>query len=209
MKKIAIVALMLLIALNANAQWPRSYKWFATLGGGAQLFWGEEYRNASVGGDLLSPAVSASVGRHLNHVWALRAMYQGYESRSLTTDPCNAYANGKLGHDQFYRQKFGTSSLQLDIMFNLSSAVCYYPRRFYECIPYLGVGAGYSYRGDASTLSPSATLGLYNRFRLCRRWDLNLDLSASMYSDNYNKIKDSDVPIDVIAMATVGLTYKF
>lgn len=215
MKKLLLITSALVFVLfsqSASAQSVSAKKsgWFVTIGGGGQVYYGESDTEASFS-DRITPALDISVGKWMSPVWGARIQYNGLGMKGLT-NASNPYSSAAYKDTHLYEQKFGYWNIHADLLFNLSAAICQYPRRFYELIPYGGIGYAGSYgKGDnenANSCSVSLNGGLLNKFRVCRSVDLYLDLRAVMLQDKLDK-QVGGIRFDGAAGATLGVTYKF
>lgn len=180
--------------------------WFFSLAAGAQTYWGENDGEAGFS-KRITPAFDLSFGRWLNHIWGVRLQYNGFGVKGATSAN-NVYADDVISGST-YKQSFDYMNLHVDLMFNLNSAVCYYHRRFYEIIPYVGVGYARAYKDSCpSENSLSINGGLLNKFRLGRSFDLNLDLRAMLVKESFENEKGG-FPLEGVTAATLGVTYRF
>lgn len=82
----------------------------------------------------------------------------------------------------------------------------YDSERFYSIQPYLSFGVVQCYDNGATDLM--AGVGLFNAFRISDKFDINLDLRAAAYKNNYLQTIGVYTP-DAVLSATIGATYKF
>ncbi len=209
-RKTIIVALAALLAVGAASAQTKdklARPWFAAIGGGINMWWGDNFRDATFG-ELTTPQITAYVGYWFRPALGVRVKYDGYSANSVS-EKMNDYVKcGSYAKSGMHIQEFGMTHIHADLLWNLSATVCQYPRRFYELIPYLGVGAIRTYRNDTSRLLPIATFGLLNKFRLSRRLDLHLDLSACATPDKAD-LQVTEIAFDTPAGASLALSYKF
>lgn len=185
--------------------------WFISLGGGAQMYFGDHDRQMSLG-DRLSPALDIAVGKWFTPDVGVRVMYSGLSIKGATQG--GPHSNGKpiSGKPQtgywLTEQKFDFFNLHGDVMFNLSNLLCgYNENRFWNCSPYIGLGWMRTWE-DPSSNEVSANLGILNSFRISSAFDLNVDVRGVMVNDRF----DGEVggrKEEGLLSATVGITYKF
>ena len=112
-----------------------------------------------------------------------------------------------------------------DVLFNLTQMVCGYNEdRFYSLIPYAGLGFATTLERASTTGRHSnevtASIGLLNRFRINRAWDINLDIRGAYVGDHFDQEDVSATPAGVpvntagrwgegLLTATVGVSYNF
>jgi outer membrane protein OmpA-like peptidoglycan-associated protein len=186
-----------------------SSNWFVSVGGGAQMYFGDYDKQMSFG-DRLTPALDIAVGKWLTPDVGVRLMYSGMEYKGLTLD--GSHSTGTLykikDKMNLYEQKIKYFHFQADVMFNLSNLLFgYNPTRFYSASPYVGLGWMMAYQHPLSR-EVSATLGLLNSFRLNSAFDLNLDIHGDYVNDRF----DGEVvgrSGEGGLTASVGVTYKF
>ena len=112
-----------------------------------------------------------------------------------------------------------------DVLFNLTQMVCGYNEdRFYSLIPYAGLGFATTLERASTTGRHSnevtASVGILNRFRINRAWDINLDIRGAYVGDHFDQ---EDVASTLsgqavntagrwgegLVTATVGVSYNF
>jgi outer membrane protein OmpA-like peptidoglycan-associated protein len=188
---------------------PFSHNWFVSIGGGAQMYFGDYDKQMSFG-DRLTPALDIAVGKWFTPDIGFRLMYSGMEYKGLTLD--GSHSTGTLyktmGKMNLYDQKIKYFHFQGDVMFNLSNILFgYNPTRFYNASPYVGLGWMVAYQHPQSR-EVSATIGLLNSFRLNSAFDLNLDIHGDYVNDRF----DGEIvgrSGEGGLTAAVGITYKF
>lgn len=154
------------------------------------------------------------------------ALYRLYSDDPYLTldDP-----NGKW----YYKQSTWTYGVYLLAMLDLNNAIAGYKEdRVWHSIIYAGGGilGSFGYRfpenlpehlktGATTYLSPSFNAGWLNSFRLTKNLDLNIDIRGKIVSDKFDgESRDdepdmqhfaSNVPIDGVIGAAVGVTWRF
>ncbi len=202
--------------------------WFINANGGAQIFLGDLDKYMKFG-DRIAPAIDASVGKWFTPGIGVQVSYSGFKLKGTYMDAYQA-AHWKTneraelrkkyeGNATLYKQDAEFFNFHADVLFNLSNLLCgYNEKRFYNLIPYVGVGYFHSYgHDDNKSNSVSFHAGLINKFRLASRWDLNLTLRGSIFDDDVdgeisgwtiNGQDGQNEDFDGMAGVTLGLTYR-
>lgn len=205
--------------------------WFVTVQGGGNMYFGDHDRQCKFG-DRIAGTAGFSVGKWVSPVVGIRANYIWAGQRGATKweaawedtgfGPTGVDIAGKgagTGHN-LQGQKFSFGNVSVEAMLNLSNLFAGYKEdRFYNCIPYIGVGFAhvYSPSGDVAKVNSningkgreaSANLGIFNSFRLNKSLDLNIDLRSMYVNDRFDaegggRFGEGDLSV------SVGLTYKF
>lgn len=186
-----------------------SRNWFVSVGGGAQMYFGDYDPKMSFG-DRLTPALDIAVGKWFSPAIGVRLMYSGMEYKGLTFN--GSHSTGSLyktmGKTKLYNQKIKYYHFQGDVMFNVSNLLFgYNPTRFYSASPYVGLGWMVA-RQHPQSHEVSATIGLLNNFRLNSAFDLNLDIHGDYANDRFDGEVSGNYGEGGLT-ATVGITYKF
>ncbi len=185
--------------------------WFISVGGGAQMYFGDHDRQMSFG-DRLSPALDIAVGKWFTPGIGVRVMYSGLSLKGATQN--NIHSNGKPISGKPWEgywlkeQEIDFFNLHGDVLFNLSNLFCGYSEtRFWNCSPYVGVGWMRAWEHPSSR-EVSANLGILNSFRVSPAIDINLDLRGTLVNDRFDGESGGRREEGLFA-ATIGLTYKF
>lgn len=176
--------------------------WFISVGGGAQVYFGDDSGKAGFG-DRLAPALDIAVGKWFTPGLGLRLGYNGLQAKNATLNAGAPYIDGR--ESGYYTQKWDLANVHADVLINLSNMLCGYSEsRFYSFIPYAGLGWLHSYDAPKND-EFGFNAGLINRFRLSPAFDLNLEIRGILFKDQLagglNKAG--------IGGATLGFTYKF
>jgi outer membrane protein OmpA-like peptidoglycan-associated protein len=111
-----------------------------------------------------------------------------------------------MGHQEY-------ASGHLDLLFNATNFFCSYnPTRFYNFIPYLGIGYSHGFLDDWKKWENNSITfagGILNTFRLSEKIGLYLDIRGLAVDDQFDGRVSGDFNWDGIASASLGLTYKF
>ncbi len=185
--------------------------WFISVGGGAQMYFGDHDRQMSFG-DRLSPALDIAVGKWFTPGIGVRVMYSGLSLKGATQN--NIHSNGKPISGKPWEgywlkeQEIDFFNLHGDVLFNLSNLFCGYSEtRFWNCSPYVGIGWMRAWEHPSSR-EISANLGILNSFRVSPAIDINLDLRGTLVNDRFDGETGGRREEGLFA-ATIGLTYKF
>lgn len=176
--------------------------WFISGGIGAQMYFGDNDGEASLG-KRIAPAVDIAVGKWFTPGIGLRVVYNGLQAKGASLTKNAPYVKGGLA-DGYYKQKWNLANFHGDVMLNLSNMICGYNEdRIYSFIPYVGAGVVHSWsKPTETTLGINA--GLINRFRLSPALDLNVELRGLLMKNSFGGVSKEGM-----AGLTVGVTYKF
>ncbi len=138
--------------------------WFVSVGGGAQLYFGDGDREGIDG--RITPSFDVAVGKWFTPVVGTRLSYNGFNAKS------NPNA-----------EPFPVHHLHADFMLNVNNLlVGYKENRVWNFIPYLGVGAAFS----AGDKEPTVNVGILNAFSVSKRIDINLDIRGMLVNDVFD-----------------------
>jgi len=105
---------------------------------------------------------------------------------------------------------------RLDVLINVTNFVRPYSRdRFYNLIPYVGIGGAYTYdtyhRPDGAAHFSSFMFGggLWNTFRLTDNISAFANLGLNVVDAMFDGFAPGDIPFNGIASASIGLVYTF
>lgn len=187
--------------------------WFVSVGGGAQIFFGDHDKQAKFG-DRLAPALDIAVGKWFTPGIGVRLMYSGLQIKGATQKGALAHSTGSdvpgKGGSGYWleKQKFDMFNIHADVLFNLSNLLCgYKENRVWNCSPYVGLGWARVWDSPQAK-EVSANIGILNSFRLCSALDLNLDVRGMFVNDRFDG-EDGGRTNEGLLTATIGLTYKF
>ena len=114
--------------------------WFVSVGGGAQMYFGDHNVQMAFG-DRLSPALDIAFGKWFTPGIGVRAMYSGLSIKGATQN--GSHSTGKVydASQWLDEQRFDFMNIHGDVMFNASNLFCgYNEKRFWSVTPYVGVG---------------------------------------------------------------------
>lgn len=185
--------------------------WFVSAGGGVQMLLSDHDRQCKFG-DRLGASIDVAVGKWFTPLLGARIAYSGLKAKGATQTGAHstgAEVPGKGGHGYWLeKQKFTTTNLHADLVFNVSNLICgYNEKRVWNVSPYIGMG--WIHVGDAPKCDDiSANLGLLSTWRLCDALHLNLDVRGMLTNDDFDG-EDGGRGGEGIVSATIGLTYRF
>lgn len=188
--------------------------WFVGAHAGAQYTLGE-----AKFGDLLSPTVQLSAGYRFTPWLSARLSVGAWQSKG----GFSGYETG--GRFATTTYKYNYVAPAVDVMFNLSNAVCgYTPERVFSLTAFVGGGANVAFGNDeANRLAAQGYSLRYNwtgtkvravgrgglsfDFRLSDRVSLGLEGAANVLTDHYNSKRagNADWYFNVMAGVTINL----
>jgi len=195
--------------------------WFVSVGGGAQIYFGDHDRQAKFG-DCLAPNLDIAVGKWFTPGIGIRFMYSGLQIKGATKlennstgedvahgtgEPLDGVKGQIGGGYELQHSKFDMMNLHADVLFNLTNLLCgYRPARFYNISAYAGLGWGRVFESP-NAKEVTANIGILNSFRLCDALDLNLDVRGMFVNDRFDGEEGGRQ--EGLLSASIGLTYKF
>ncbi len=186
--------------------------WFVSVGGGAQMYFGDHDRQAQFG-ERLSPAVDISVGKWLLPYLGARLSFSGLGAKGLTSELFPSHSTGE--QHSYYQwpsylcfQKFSLLNVHADIMFDANTIVAgYREERIWHLIPHVGVGYAYVLT-PPSAGSFTINGGIMNSFSIAKFLDINLDIRGMAAFDEL----DGEVGgrgLEGMLTASLGVGFKF
>ncbi|MGJ1262600.1 OmpA family protein [Sphingobacterium spiritivorum] len=181
--------------------------WFLGAGAGAQVYFGDHNKQAPLS-ENMTPHFSLHLGKWFSPGLGLRIGAGGYQIKGLTQNGSHSTGEVYDASQWLDKQKFNYYHVYGDMLFNLSNIFSGYSQdRIYNISPYLG--AGWMVTNDApKQREVSASLGIYNTFRLAEALDLTLDIRGSMVNDRFDGEVGGRKEEGTLS-ALIGLTYKF
>jgi len=192
--------------------------WFFNIGGGGQMFIGDNSLPSNVGfGDRITSMGTVSLGKWFNPYYALRLKGQGGALHGFENDGA-------------YMQKLTYYNIHLDAMWNWANYWgVYSPSKVVSFGPYIGLGFVHRFQMDANTPLPptpptwgvgvnaaeyqrfsntiSINGGLNLGFNLSKRVSLDFDFGVAIVPDYFNRIVNK-AENEAIVAASGGLTFK-
>ena len=180
---------------------------FITLGAGAQYMYTDHDQRMDFG-DRLTPAFTFSVGKWFIPSFGIRLGITGLGLKGATQTGVHSNGNWYSDKHWLWEQEIDYFNVHADVLFNVSNAICgYNAKRFWNCSPYLGFSFVRVFDGP-TTSEYGGNIGIYNSFRLSDGWHLNLDVRATLLSDDFDREVGGRMDEGVLA-ATIGVTYNF
>ena len=185
--------------------------WYIGAGAGAQIFFNDHDRQMEFG-ERLSPAFTFYVGKWISPVFGFRLGASGFKANGATQNGAHSTGDpydGKPWEGYWLeKQEIPFYHLHGDVLLNLMNAFGGYKEdRVYSLSPYAGLGWTVAHKSPKAR-ELSASLGLYNSFRVSPAVDLTLDIRGNMVSDRFDGEVGGRKEEGVLA-ATVGVVYKF
>lgn len=176
--------------------------WFISAGVGANLYVGESDDLISFG-DRVSTAADISLGKWFTPNSGFRFQYAGIDAKG--------YGQNALYADNNGNESFNVMNLHADYMLNLSNVLGGYKQtRFWQFVPYIGVGWAKSWKKDVDPQYNEVGLsgGLINKLRLSDAIDANIELRALYVNQRFDGVIGNRKG-EGMASATIGFAYKF
>ena len=170
---------------------------------------------------------SAYTGHTNAHPQVNRWLYRGFIkdwNPATKTGKVDPYATKQVGYP-VYATEMEYLHGHADVLFNVTQMVCGYNEdRFYSFIPYAGLGFAASLNRASTTGEYShevtGSIGLLNRFRINRAWDINFDIRGTYVGDHFDQEDVTHSPKgevrstagrwgEGILSASLGVSYNF
>ncbi|MDD3990268.1 MAG: OmpA family protein [Bacteroidales bacterium] len=184
--------------------------WFLSVGGGAQVFFGEFDGELGLG-DRIAPAFDVSLGKWITPAIGLRGQFAGLKVKGAVMGLQGRYREGATGTANLYEENFSMFNLHGDLLWNISNTIAgYNPSRFWSFVPFAGVGYARSWKEDVNPVVKEVgfSTGLLNKLRLSDAVDLNLELRALLVNERFDGLEIGE-GIEELTSATIGFTYNF
>ena len=222
---IALSAMMFAAAMPVNAQETTTSEYvfkphaYLQLQGGAQYTLGE-----SEFGELISPTIQVGLGWQFNPWLSARLAVGAWQSKG----GFNGYIENGASRNITYSYKYVAPGI--DVVFNLSNAICgYNPHRTVNVSAFVGGAANIAFGNDEANdiaaqgydlaylwsgtkVRPVGRGGLAFDFRVSDRVSLGIEGNANVLSDKYNSKKagNADWYFNALASVTIrlGKTHK-
>lgn len=220
MKKIFFLLLSLAMGSGLAAQEAESSpwaeikaNWYIDAGAGIQTLFTPSSGKLNFGKQL-TPALHVGIGKWFNPYWGLHFgingyNYNGYRSSSIgDLEPFSPLGKVDVEYDGSFRYYLRYMNMNADFRVSLLGLITGRERtdRFYDIIPYIGVGYmhAFPYRGTIKANLFTGHLGMRHRFQILDRLDANVDLTAMM-TDRY--MHPTSGRYTSTLSLTAGLTY--
>lgn len=171
-------------SVQTNSFWDN---WFVSLNAGAQFTYMYP-ENSLKFKDRITFSGLAYAGKWFTPGIGMRLAYNGYKFDG-------------------YKGKLNYMNLHMDALMNVSNMVLGYDaQRFYNMIPYVGMGAVRVF--DNNSYSFGYNAGILNTFRLNDTWKLNLELGALFADKGMDGVSGPRRAFDDVFTVTAGITYN-
>ncbi|MDR2414363.1 MAG: OmpA family protein [Odoribacteraceae bacterium] len=182
--------------------------WFLSVGAGGKVYMGANDHQ----GDLskrIAPSFDFAVGKWLMPTLGVRFHLNGISAKGFTRDPNNLYISGNTANAKgAYPQKWKQAQAEVDVLLNASNWIGgYRSDRFFEFVPFVGGGLirGWT-KGNHHTMA--VTVGLVNKMRLSRAFDLNLEVRGDVFDAKFSQEVGSR-RVNGALTSTIGVAYNF
>lgn len=143
--------------------------------------------------------------------WDPQWNYMGWHEGNQIAKDANGYywIPGRQG--ELYRQHIRYIATNLTFMFDFLTLVGdYNPKRGYDISPFAGISYAHvlPHKGTIANDVLGVNAGLSNKIRLSNKFDINIDGNLTFYPDDFDGHSGGGRNVDIVAQATVGLTYK-
>jgi outer membrane protein OmpA-like peptidoglycan-associated protein len=181
--------------------------WFVTAGGGAQIYFGESDGHGSFG-KRIAPALDISFGKWITPSVGVRAQYSGLQAKGWTYGKL-PYSDGSPDSDGYYKEKFNTMNLHADFLWNISNAIGgERTDRFWNLVPYAGVGWARSYGNSTRDNEIAFSAGLLHNWTISDAVDISIDMKSMIVNQRFVHTS-SDNGVNALVSVTAGISYKF
>ncbi len=222
MKKVFLVLMVSLLGFAAKAQdetvievqgqkgpyvtngfWDN---WFISAGGGVQVYFGQSDTYGDFG-KRISPALDVSLGKWITPTAGVRLQYSGLKAKGWSHGRL-PYSEGNADAKGYYKESFNTMNLHADFLWNMSNAIGGEVDRFWNIIPFAGVGWARSSGNSTNKDEIAFTAGLLHNWRLSDALDMNIEMKGMLVNQRF-ALSDGPKGANALGSLTVGLTYKF
>lgn len=188
-------------------------EWFIGVGGGIGVYYGDHNKQMKFG-DRIAPNFDLYAGRWLNNSFGVRVGASGITAKGLTQN--GAHSTGER-YDQeipwegywLEKQKFDYLYIHADLLFHWTNDIYLTDvGRFWDIMPYAGVGVMTTLGGDPKATRFSPNVGLLQSFTLSPAVALTLDLRGNIVGDGFDGEKGGN-KLEGVGAAYLGLKYTF
>lgn len=148
-----------------------------------------------------------NIGKWITPAIGVRAQFN-YGNATGFAKEGGKFNTGTPDANGFYKSKFHFRMYHADFLFNLSNAIAgYREKRFWDVIPFVGVGYSETYRTNAMIGTMASFVGINNTLRLTEALDITLEAKCMIAPSIYDGSRGSLV--DALPQVSVGLAYNF
>lgn len=184
-----------------------SQEWFASIGVGAQVFFGDHDKQLSFG-ERITPKFEISAGKWLTPSSGVRLNINTAKVKGLTQN--YDISNGKWFdmERELYHQTFNYFNINADYLFNWSNdAYGVDPARMYNLIPYVGVGL-FMVTNHQKGTSFTANLGVLQTFNVSEALNVFIDVKGNVLPDKADGEKGGR-NFEGVLSTMIGVGYRF
>jgi outer membrane protein OmpA-like peptidoglycan-associated protein len=190
--------------------------WFISVGGGANIYFGEFDKHGSFD-KRISYVGKLSIGKWFTPSVGFRAQFDlagmkgflnPYSTQFTITDIARNHTCGTIDEYGYFNEKFNYFNSHLDLLVSIFK---YKENRFYQLIPYLGMGYafrfGYGENGGIHEGEFTFNAGIINRFRLSKSLDLDFEIGSMFVNQRFDGVSGRQM-LEGGFTATLGLNIK-
>lgn len=190
--------------------------WFVSFGGGANIYFGEFDKHESLN-KRISYAGKLAVGKWFTPSVGFRAQFDiarmkgflnPFSTQFTVTDIARNHIYGTIDEYGYYKEKFNYFNSHLDLLFSIFK---YKENRFYQLIPYIGLGYafrfGYGENGGIHEGEFTLNTGIINRFRLSKSLDIDFETGGMFVNQRFDGSYGGQM-LEGGFTATLGLNIK-
>lgn len=181
--------------------------WFASVGAGAQVYYGDHNKQLSYG-KRITPSFEVAAGNWFTGSFGVRVGLSGFKVKGLTQNGSHSTGEVFDASRSLEHQTFNSLYAHSDLLFNWTNdAYGYRKNRVYHLIPYAGVGVAIGLdKPTATYISPN--VGVLQTFRINDKLAFNIDVRGNLLGDGFDGEKGGR-KFEGMAVTQVGLTYNF
>jgi outer membrane protein OmpA-like peptidoglycan-associated protein len=189
--------------------------WFVSISGGVNIYFGEFDKHGSLG-KRISYAGKLSAGKWFTPSVGFRVQFDiagmsGFLNPNSTqftiSDIAANHIYGEKDDEGYYKEKFSYSNSHLDLLVNIFK---YGDNRFYQLIPYLGVGYAFRFGYGENGIHEgefTVNTGIINRFRLSKVIDIDVEFGGMFVNQRFDGVSGKQM-LEGGFTATAGLNIK-
>ena len=180
--------------------------WFIGIGGGISNYFGNHTHYVPFG-KRISPTFNIHAGKWVSPFVGFRANFAWAKMQSADITP-----NNPIFHKPYknaFKTKADMLSLSGEALFDVTHMIFgYNPSRVYSLIPYVGIG--WLRNCDAEGDRVAGIVGIMNRFKVCSRFDINLDAKLHAFGEGLDRATyGPGNRTDLATTFSLGATYYF
>lgn len=223
--------------VETNSFWSN---WFLGVGAGTETYFGDHDKQL-YWSERITPGAEVYIGKWFTpgigvrvnaQGWTLKGATHNYHPWACPDGPFHQISAEFIdedhvkpdGRNMLYYQKWNYLLGRADVLFNLNQMIGgYLAERKWSCTLYAGLG--YAYTWDTNkvvegTESNAREIGLgagfIGSYRISPRWNINLDISGTMFKDRFDgdlnpavKANDLARPEEGLFAANLGASFNF